>query len=156
MESDGRRALGTARLIAALLYAVPLVVFPMVGKAIQGSAGVDADTLPALAVMLWLVGIVDYGVSLFLEGKMLRQARALGGQSGRSSVATALILVSAFGASLAVYGLVLTFLGAPSYGAMFYILCAVHGLHLVIRWPRYARAAEGRPTETTAGNTTRR
>ena len=145
MESDGRRALGTARLIAALLYAVPLVVFPMVGKAIQGSGAVDADTLPVLVVAFGLVGIVDYAVSLFLEGKMLRQARAVGGQSGRSSVVTAVTLVSAFGASLAVYGLVLTFLGAPSYGGMFYVLCAVHGLHLLIRWPRYERAAEGSP-----------
>jgi len=139
MESDGRRALGTARLIAALLYAVPLVVFPMVGKAIQGSAGVDADTLPVLVVALGLVGIADYGVSLFLEGKLLKQAR-LAGPSGRPSVVTAVTLVSAFGASLAVYGLVLTFLGAPSYGGMCYVLCAVHGLHLLIRWPRYERA----------------
>lgn len=139
MESDGRRALGTARLMAALLYAVPLVVFPMVGKAIQGSGGVDADTLAMLVVVLGLVGIVDYGVSLFLEAKLLKRAR-LAGPSGRNSVVTAVILVSAFGASLAVYGLVLTFLGAPSYGAMFYVLCAVHGLHLLIRWPRYERA----------------
>ena len=145
MESDGRKALGMARLIAALLYVVPLVVFPMVGKAIQGSGGVDAATLPMLAVMLWLVGVVDYGVSLFLEGKMLRQARALGGKSGRASVATALILVSAFGASLAVYGLLLTYLGSPSHGGMFYVLCAVHGLHLLIRWPRYERAVEESP-----------
>ena len=140
MESDGRRVLGTARLIAALLYTVPLVVFPMVGKAIQGSDGVDADTLPVVVVAFGLVGIADYGVSLFLEGKLLRQARALGGPSGRSSVVTAVIVVSAFGASLAVYGLVLTFLGAPGYGGMFYVLCAVHGLHLLIRWPRYGRA----------------
>ena len=139
MESDGRRALGTARLIAALLYAVPLVVFPMVGKAIQGSGAVDADTLPVLVVAFGLVGIVDYGVSLFLEAKLLKQAR-LAGPSGRPSVVTAVMLVSAFGASLAVYGLVLTFLGAASWGAMFYVLCAVHGLHLLMRWPRYGRA----------------
>ncbi len=43
MESDGRRALGSARLIAALLYAVPLVVFPMVGKTIQRSGGVRGE-----------------------------------------------------------------------------------------------------------------
>ena len=88
-------------------------------------------------------GEIDRGaavVSLFLEGKLLRQARALGGPSGRSSVVTAVIVVSAFGASLAVYGLVLTFLGAPGYGGMFYVLCAVHGLHLLIWWPRYGRA----------------
>ena len=144
MESDGRRALGTARLMAALLYAGPLVVFPMVGRAIQGSGGVEAGTLGVLTVALGLVGITDYGVSLFLEAKLLERARAAG-PSGRPSVVTAAILVSAFGASLAVYGLVLTFLGAPSWGAIFYILCAVHGLHLVIRWPRYERAAEGSP-----------
>jgi F0F1-type ATP synthase membrane subunit c/vacuolar-type H+-ATPase subunit K len=102
------------------------------------------DTLRLLALALVMIGIADYAISLVLEHKMLAQARAI---RRHSLVLTTAIIVAAFGAGLAVYGLVLTLLGAPSWGAVLYVLCAAHGLHLMMRWPRYVRASEGTPYE---------
>jgi len=78
-------------------------------------------------------------ISLLVERRLLAQARDAGAPQ---SVVTAAVVTAAFGASLAVYGLVVTVLGAPAWGAAFYVLCAVHGLHLMIRWPSYAQAVE--------------
>ena len=142
MEGHRSKALGTARLIATLTYVVPLVVFPVVPRVVETEMSVDAQTLAVLAAALGLIGIVDHGVSLFLEAKMLARVQS-GAGDRRSGVVSAAVVVSAFGASLAVYGLVLTLLGAPVWGAAFYVLCAAHGLHLMIRWPSYQRAAEG-------------
>lgn len=142
MEGDGRRRPGRAQLVATLIYVVPLVVFPMVGRMVKVSATVDAETLRVLALALGVVGVADYGISLFLEQRMLARARR-SGTTAASAVFSTAAVVASFGASLAVYGLVLTLLGAPGWGAALYVLCAVHGLHLMIRWPRYARAAEG-------------
>ena len=144
MQGDSGRALAQARLIAMLVYAGPLVVFPIVGRAAKASVSVDAEVLPVLAAVLGVVGVVDYGLSLFIEEKMLARARSGGRQSQNAILATA-VVVAAFGATLAVYGLVLTLLGAPGWGSAFYVLTAAHGLHLVLRWPRYERAAEGTP-----------
>jgi len=144
MEGDGSKALGTARLIATLTYVVPLVVFPAVPRMVKAEMSLDAQAQALLTAVLGLVGIVDYGVSLFLEAKMLARVQS-GASDRRSGIISAAALVSAFGASLAVYGLVLTFLGAPVWGAAFYVLCAAHGLHFMTRWPNYQRAAEGSP-----------
>jgi len=146
MESDARRVLATARWIVTLMYVVPLVVFPVVGRMVKVGAAVDAEGLRVLALVLGIVGLGDYAISLVLEQRFLAQARARAEtKSGHNAVVTAALVVAALGASLAVYGLVLTLLGAPKWGSLFYVLCAAHGLHLMVRWPRYARAAEGAP-----------
>ncbi len=142
MEGDGRRGLARAQLVATLIYVVPLVVFPMVGRMVKVSATVDGESLRVLALALGVVGAADYGISLFLEQRMLARGRT-GGTTAASAVFSTAVVVASFGASLAVYGLVLTLVGAPGWGAALYVLCAAHGLHLMIRWPRYARAAEG-------------
>jgi hypothetical protein len=138
----GAQVLAAARWIATLMYVVALVVFQLVGRLVAVPVELDATTMRVLAYALLAVGIMDYGLSLFLERKLLARARA-GGAQAASSVVPAALIVSALGVSLAVYGLVLTLLGAPAWGAVFYMLCAVHGLHLIIRWPDYARAAQG-------------
>lgn len=138
----GAQALATARWIATLMYVSALVVFQLVGRLASAPVELDAATMRVLAYALLAVGIVDYGLSLFLEKKLLAKAQS-GGAEASSSVVSAALIVSALGVSLAVYGLVLRLLGAPSWGAVFYMLCAIHGLHLIIRWPDYARAAQG-------------
>jgi hypothetical protein len=70
---------------------------------------------------------------------LLAQARDAGAPQ---RVVTVAVVTAAFGASLAVYGLIVTLLGAPAWGGVLYVLCAVHGLHLMMRWPNYAAAAE--------------
>ena len=144
MEGDGRRELGRAQFVATLIYVVPLVVFPIVGRMVKVNATVDAESLRVLALVLGVGGVADYGISLFLEQRMLARGETDGTKAASAVFSTAAVVAS-FGASLAVYGLVLTLLGAPGWGAALYVLCAAHGLHLVIRWPRYARAAEGAP-----------
>jgi F0F1-type ATP synthase membrane subunit c/vacuolar-type H+-ATPase subunit K len=133
------KMLGTARLIATLLYVAPLVIFPWVGRSARVSASLDPKVLGILVPALLFVGMTDYVISLLVEGRLLAQARDAGAPQ---SVVTAAVVTAAFGASLAVYGLVVTLLGAPAWGAVFYVLCAVHGLHLMIRWPSYAQAVE--------------
>ena len=146
MESEGRRALATARWIVTLTYVVALVVLPMAGRLFQVQAAIDAEELRILAFVLAMVALGDYAISLLLEHRLLAQARAAAEtKSGHDSVVTTAVVVAALGASLAVYGLVLTLLGAPMWGAVCYVLCAIHGLHLMIRWPRYQRAAERAP-----------
>jgi hypothetical protein len=137
----GAQPLATARWIATLMYVLPLVGFQLLGRAIAAPVELAEATMTVLVYVLLAVGIVDYGLSLFLERKLLGKAHS-GGADASSAVVSAALIVSALGVSLAVYGLVLTLLGAPAWGAVFYVLCAIHGLHLIIRWTDYARAAE--------------
>ncbi len=144
MESGAGRALATARWIVTLVYVVPLVVFPMVGRIVQMGRTMEAEALRVVALVLVVVGLADYALSLALERRFLARARAEAETDrGRNAVVTAALVVAALGASPAVYGLVLTLMGAPTWGSACYVLCAVHGLHLMVRWPAYQRAAEG-------------
>jgi hypothetical protein len=140
----GGHPLAMARWIATMMYVVSLVVFQLVGRVVGSPVRLDSTTLTVLAYVLLAVGIADYGLSLFLEKKLLAKARG-GAEDVSSSVVSAALTVSALGVSLAVYGLVLTLLGTRAWGAVFYVLCALHGLHLMLRWPAYVRAAEGTP-----------
>jgi hypothetical protein len=137
----GARPLATARWIATLMYVLALVVFQLVGRLAGAPVELDATAMTVLAYALLAVGVADYGLSLFLERRLLAKAQS-GAAGASSAVVSAALIVSALGVGLAVYGLVLTLVGAPAWGAVFYILCAIHGLHLIIRWPDYASAAE--------------
>ena len=139
METDTARPLAKARCIATLLYVVPLVAFPILGRMVKLQAALKPEVLRLLGLVLLVVAILNYANSLFLEHKMLAQAAALRAQT---QVLTAAIVVGAMGAALAVYGLGITLLGAPAWGAALYVMCAAHGLHLLIRWPRYEQAAK--------------
>ena len=126
------------------MYVVPLVIFQLAGRVVDSPVRLDSTTLTVLAYVLLAVGIADYGLSLFLEKKLLTKAGS-GAGGASDSVVSAALIVSALGVSLAVYGLVLTLLGTRAWGAVFYVLCSLHGLHLMLRWPEYVRAAEGTP-----------
>ena len=141
MEERGK-TLGTARLIATLMYAGPLVIFPWVGRFVKTGMALGPKALAVLAPALLFVAVTDYVISLFVEARLLGQARDAG-VAGKP-VITAAVITSAFGASLAVYGLVVTMLGAPAWGSVFYVLCGVHGLHLMMRWPQYAAGVAAR------------
>jgi hypothetical protein len=149
-----RRGLATAQWIVTLMYVVPLVVYPLVPRFVHPEVKLEATTLHALSYVLLLVSVVDYGVSLFVERLLLAKARPGAGSAGAltspgsATVVTTALIVGAFGASLAVCGLVLTLLGARTWGAVLYVLCALHGLHLLTRWPAYVRVTEGAPEDS--------
>ena len=84
------------------------------------------------------VGIVDYIISLVLESNGLRKARAnhqIGG------LATTGVLTGAFGTSLGVYGIILASFQVSQYDIILFGLCALHGIHLLLRWPNYVEIA---------------
>lgn len=137
MELGPAKYLIRTRWVVAMMYVGPLVTFQFVGRAVRPPTSLEPQTLGVLAAVLAVVGVTDYGLSLFLEGWLLRKARD--GNSPGSAV-TAAFVVSALGVSLAIYGLVLTLLGSRKWGSMFYAACVLHGLHLMVRWPRYERA----------------
>jgi len=149
-----RRSLAGAQWIVTFMYVVPLVVFPFVPRFLRPELNIDATTLSILSGVLFAVALLDYGASLFIERVLLAKAQTAADpkQAGRASagahavmspVLTAALVVGGFGASLAVYGLVLTVLGSRTWGAALYVLCCVHGFHLLTRWPKYVHAAEG-------------
>jgi len=142
MERESAKQLMTARWVVTMMYFGPLVVFQFVGRAVRPPTSLDPQTLGVLAAALSVVGVTDYVLSLFLEGWLLRKARD-GNSPG--SVVTAAFVVGALGVSLALYGLVLTLLGTPKWGAVFYIACVLHGFHLMVRWPRYEKAVRDTP-----------
>ena len=154
---DGRASLTSAQWIVTFMYVVPLVVFPFVPRFVQPDLDMGATTLRMLSAVLLIVGLVDYGVSLFLERLLLAKAQAVVGPapadraatsvpSNISPVVTAALVVGGLGTSLAVYGLVLTLLGSRAWGAVLYVLCCLHGFHLLTRWPTYAHAVAGAAT----------
>ena len=132
-------ALGTARLIATLIYVGPLVIFPWVTRMAKIPTPPSAKVMGVLVPALRFVAVTDYVISLFIEARLLRQARHL---RAPQSLVSAAVVTASFGASLAVYGLIVTMLGAPVWGAVFYVLCAAHGLHLMMRWPAYQQVVE--------------
>ena len=134
-------SLGVARWVAIVMYFTALGVYPVIGSVAGGKQPLDGETLRVLGPALLAAGIGAYAVSLFLEGKLLSQA--LSDPVGEAKVASTAVIVAAIGESLGVLGLVLALLGTSSYAWALYSLCAAHGLHLLVRWPRYAAAAEG-------------
>lgn len=140
MEQESGGGLDRVRWIVILIYTSCLVLFPLVGRLIPVQPIIPPEVGRLLPRVLLLLAISEYGISLFLERLGLTQAaRARGGLGA----ATAAIVAAAFGASFAVYGLVLTLLGQAAWSALFYLLCLIHGLHLAMRWARYEQAAAG-------------
>jgi len=134
-------SLSTARWIALAMYFCGLVVYPVIGAVVRLPNPTSAETLRVLGPVLLGVGVVDYIMSLAIEGMALAQARKAA--SPRGNVARTAIVTGAFGESLAVFGLILTFLGARSWGTLLYGLCFVHGVHLMLRWPNFEQVAAG-------------
>jgi hypothetical protein len=135
---------GTARIISALMYA-SIVVYMYIGSAVKTPL---ATGLPEFLPWLILgVAIVDYAASLLLESQLLgeRRLRTVATQQSGGSISAAVIVpaivVSAFGVSIAVYGLVLGLIGFWPWPWYFYGLAALHGIHLQLRWDRYEEAA---------------
>jgi len=139
MKAHNGRSLDTARWIAIAMYVAGLVIYPVIGVSVKPSTNVEPDVLRLLGPLFLAVAVADYAVSLVLERIML--ARARGRAEGTATAFTTALIVSACGESLAVFGLVIHLLGAPNWALALYSLCAVHGLHLMIRWPEYDAAA---------------
>jgi fatty acid desaturase len=140
---EGTVPLTTVRWIAVAIYLCHLIAFQFAARMVKTQSPRDPEMLRLLLIMLVVVAVVDYGVSLWLERKQLAFARSSGGERGKAAVSSAAIVVAALGASLAVYGMVLAVLGAPVWGYALFVLCLVYGMHLMIRWSNYERAAEG-------------
>jgi hypothetical protein len=141
MQGNRTLSLGVARWIVIALYFSGVVIYPVIGAAVTIRPAASAQALRLLGPLLLAAGVVDYIASLILERTLLSRARpATGGQTA----AVTAVIVSAFGESLAIFGLVLSLLGLPNWGLALYALCFVHGVHLGLRWPHYERAAESR------------
>lgn len=78
---------------------------------------------------------------IILSEKGWKPGAAAANQAAEPRAATAAIIVSALGVSLAVYGVVLALLSLTTFAWYLYGLCAVHGIHLQLRWDRYEEAA---------------
>jgi len=139
MKVNRGHSLDTARRIAIAMYLTGLVVYPVIGVSVKPMTSVDPEVLRLLGPLFLAVAVADYIVSLLLERIMLARARATAG--GAATAFTTVLIVSACGESLALFGLVIHLLGAPDWALALYSLCALHGLHLMTRWPQYDTAA---------------
>ena len=144
MKVNRSHSLDTARWIAIAMYLSGLVIYPVIGVSVKPMTNVDPEVLRLLGPLFLVVAVVDYIVSLLQERIMLARARARAG--GAATALTTVLIVSACGESLALFGLVIHLLGAPNWALALYSLCAVHGLHLMIRWPEYEAAAGPSPS----------
>lgn len=145
MKVNRGQSLDTARWIAVAMYLAGLVIYPVIGVSVKPMTNVDPEVLRLLGPLFLVVAVADYAVSLVLERIMLARARARAG--GAAAAFTTVLIVSACGESLAVFGLVIHLLGSPNWALALYSLCAVHGLHLMIRWPEYDAAAGPGPSQ---------
>jgi hypothetical protein len=142
MAPNQSTSLATTRWVIIMMYVGSLIVYPLIGANVKIAPSLSPDNVSLLGSVLLAVGLADYVISLFLERKLLAQARSHIGHGNPAGPAA--FLVAALGVSLAVYGFVLTMLGAPSWGLALYALCFAHGVHLALRWPHYEHAAEPR------------
>jgi hypothetical protein len=136
--------LDVARAISAMMYLGALAACVVVGAMLKPR---PVSGLPQiLPWLLLVVAVADYGVSLAIEGVLLsgKGGKAAPGTlsaAPEGRAATATIVVSAFGVSIGIYGIVLAFLSLPRWSWAFYALCLLHGIHLQLRWDRYEEAA---------------
>lgn len=143
METDSGRSLATARLVVIVVYAVGLVVYPLVGLLARVKAGVSSETLAVLGPVMLGVGVADYVASLVMERALLTAAGKAPVAQRPARLMTAAIVTAALGESVALFGLVVSLYGARGWGGLLYLLCLVHGLHLRMRWSQYESAAAG-------------
>ena len=166
MKVNRSHSLDTARWIAIAMYLSGLVIYPVIGVSVKPMTNVDPEAAfnpngnPSTPLnVLEAMGAEDNTdfssdpdvesvqclmFSLLLERILL--ARARGRAGGAAAAFTTVLIVSACGESLALFGLVIHLLGAPNWALALYSLCAVHGLHLMIRWPEYEAAAGPSPS----------
>jgi len=142
--------LGIARIISAMMYLGSLAAYIVVGLVVK-----PASVIGIPGILPWLllaVAIADYGVSLGLEGVLLRgkgwskSAPGAAPRTAEGRASTTAIIVSAFGVSIAVYGVVIALLSFAKWPWLFYGLCLLHGIHLQLRWDRYEEAASRGPS----------
>ena len=134
-------SLSIARWIVLALYFTGLVTYPVVGAFVKPVPGLPPEVSRILPVVLLGVGVAVYVVSLVVEAMVLARAKRSPNPVGVA--ASAAILTGACGESLAILGLVLTLLGARTWGTLLYGLCFVHGVHLMLRWPNFEQVAAG-------------
>ena len=128
-------SLSTARWIALAMYFTGLVVYPIVGAVVKLPPPAPPEVRRVLPMVFLIAGVMFYVASLVVERVMLAQARKSDSPLGAGNAA---IVVAAFGEIPALFGLILTLLGAGRWSVVLYGLCFVHGVHLVLRWPKYA------------------
>ncbi len=146
MQGKKKVSLGTARWIALLMYVSGLVIYPIVGAlAAPSSKGDKLLPYGSLPLILLGVSVMSYIISLVLEHALLARARK---RKSELEAVNAAIVNGAFGESFAIFGLVLTFIGLGNWAVLFYGLCFVHGLHLLVRWPSYESAVSRESYET--------
>jgi F0F1-type ATP synthase membrane subunit c/vacuolar-type H+-ATPase subunit K len=145
MPSGKKTSLTSARWIVLTIYLSGLVIYPTVGALAGARQGAPPEVPKILPLALLGVSMASYVVSLVVERILITQAKSRGSETGAASAA---IVTAAFGESFAIYGLVLTFAGAGNWAPLFYVLCLLHGVHLLVRWPSLEAAVSGDSYET--------
>ena len=137
MERRQALPLPIARVIVIAVYATSLVVYPAIGATVKLQTVLAPHTGQLLGIILLSLGAVEYGLSLWLEQRLLARAAA---QGNPQAAVTAAIVVAAIGETMAIFGLALALLGVNAWALALYALCLLHGIHLALRWPDYEQA----------------
>ncbi len=145
MQGKKQLSLGMARWIVLAMYVSGLVVYPIVGALAGGRQSAEPELARVLPFVLLGVSAMSYIVSLVLERSLVTQANKT---KSEITAANAAIVSGAFGESFAIYGLVLIFVGMGNWALPFYVLCFVHGVHLLVRWPSFESAVSRDSYET--------
>ncbi len=138
-----RSPLLLAKGMLVYFYLAPLGIWALVGRVIAvHEVAVSSMAGRVLGPALVAVGAADYILSLVLERSMLRRAALR--PDPAQGVFTAALAVGILGASLGMYGVLLSVLGLSGPAFILYAMCIFHGVHLALRWRDYeAAAAEG-------------
>jgi len=145
MQGKKTLSLGTARWIVLAMYIGGLVVYPIVGALAGDRPSAEPELTRVLPFVFLGVSVMGYVFSLVLERTLVAQARKT---KSEMTAAQAAIVSGAFGESFAIFGLVLTFAGVGNWALPFYVLCFVHGVHLLVRWPSLESAVSSESYET--------
>ncbi len=143
MSSKPQLSLGIAGWVAAAMYVAALVVLPLVGTFVKAPHPAPAASLRVLVPVFAAIAVGDYLVSLFLEHSLLSSIAKRGTVFASTAVGSGnvVVVVAALGASIALYGFILSMLGSARWPLFFYVLCFIHGVHLLARAQSFPRPA---------------
>ncbi len=145
MSSKPQLSLGAAGWIAAVMYLTGVVVLPLVGTFAKAPHPAPAAALRVMVPVLAIIAVGDYLVSLLLERSLLRSIAKRGAVLGFTTAGpgNVVVVTAALGASIALYGFILSILGSARWPLFFYGLCFIHGVHLLARAQSFPRPADG-------------
>jgi len=122
-----RQSPAVGNLVAHVVYATGIGLAFALRYALAPVARLPAKQVGLVAAVLTAVAAVDYGLSLWLERRLLTSA----------TPSAAVVVCAGIGAGIALYGIVLWLLGAGTrWWAVLVGLAFVHWVHSFLRWSR--------------------